>query len=125
MSIFDAYDQEFSSLSQEISKNNAELKSCASSDADKASGLVRLVEGLLSQAGDLIKQMEVEVRSHDPATRKVLLDKVATYKKSMLTHRSDLERAKEVSSRSALLGTKSIEQRQRLLDANDKCVCIL
>ena len=120
MSIFDAYDQEFNSLCQEITRNNSELKQAASSDAEKSSGTVRLVEGLLNQAGDLIKQMEVEVRSHDPATRKVLLDKVTQYKKSMLSHRSDLERAKEQSQRSSLLGTKSVEQRQRMMDANDK-----
>ena len=75
-------------MCQEIAKNNSELKQCAPQDTEKVTGLVRLVEGLLSQAGDLIKQMEVEVRSHDPATRKVLLDKVGQYKKSMLSHRS-------------------------------------
>ena len=34
----------------------------------------------------------------------------------------DFERAKEQASRSALLGNKSVEQRQRLLDTNDKYV---
>ena len=77
-------------MCQEIAKNNTELKQCSPQDTEKVTGLVRLVEGLLSQAGDLIKQMEVEVRSHDPATRKVLLDKVGQYKKSMLSHRSGI-----------------------------------
>ena len=77
-------------MCQEIAKDNSELKQCAPQDTEKVTGLVRLVEGLLSQAGDLIKQMEVEVRSHDPATRKVLLDKVGQYKKSMLSHRSGI-----------------------------------
>ena len=120
MSIFDAYDQEFNSLCQEISRNISELKTCSPSEIDRLNGLIRHIDALISQAGDLIKQMEVEVRSHDPATRKVLLDKVTQYKKSMLTHRSDLERAKEQSQRSELLGTKSIEQRQAMMDANEK-----
>ena len=92
MSIFDAYDQEFNSLCQEISKNISELKGCSSNDTDKIAVSMRQIEGLISQAGDLTKQMEVEVRSHDPATRKVLLDKVNQYKKSLTTHKSDYER---------------------------------
>ena len=92
MSIFDAYDQEFNSLCQEISKNISELKGCSSNDADKIAVSMRQIEGLISQAGDLTKQMEVEVRSHDPATRKVLLDKVNQYKKSLTTHKIDYDR---------------------------------
>ncbi len=120
MSIFDAYDQEFNSLCQEIAKNISELKGYSTSDADKSSGLIRQCDGLLSQASDLIKQMEVEIRSHDPATRKALIDKVNGYKKSLLKHRSDFERGKEQAQRSSLIGDKSIEHRQKYLDANDK-----
>jgi hypothetical protein len=119
MSIFDAYDQEFRSLSSDINKNLSDLKN-DSSNKDQARTTVRLVEGLLSQVGDLIKQMEVEVRGHDPATRKVLNEKVSQYKKSVASLKSDFERIKEQSQRSELIGTKSSEQRQRLLDTNDK-----
>ncbi len=116
MSIFDAYDQEFRALSQDINKNLTEIKN----ESGKAGSSSRLVEGLLSQCGDLIKQMEVEVRSHDPATRKVLNEKVTNYKKSLTSMKSDFERIKEQASRSELIGEKSGEQRQRLLNANDK-----
>jgi hypothetical protein len=120
MSIFDAYDQEFRSLSSDINKNLSDLKNTSGSDKDQARTTVRLVDGLLSQVGDLIKQMEVEVRGHDPATRKVLNEKVVQYKKSVSSMKSDFERIKEQSQRSELIGSKSGEQRQRLLDANDK-----
>mmetsp|Transcript_24990 Transcript_24990/g.23969 ORF Transcript_24990/g.23969 Transcript_24990/m.23969 type:complete len:216 (-) Transcript_24990:114-761(-) len=120
MSIFDAYDQEFNSLCQEISKTLSELKGYSNSDVDKTSGLIRQCEGLLSQASDLFKQMEVEIRSHDPATRKALIEKVNGYKKSLLKHRSDFERGKEQAQRSSLIGDKSIEHRQKYLDVNDK-----
>jgi hypothetical protein len=92
MSIFDAYDQEFNSLCQEISRNISELKGYSTSETDKINALVRQIEALLSQPSDLIKQMEVEVRSHDPTTRKVLMEKVTQYKKSLLQHKSDFER---------------------------------
>ena len=97
MSIFDAYDQEFNSLCQEISRNITELKGLSTSDTEKVNALIRQIEALLSQPSDLIKQMEVEVRCHDPATRKVLMEKVNRYKKSLLTHKSDFERYVTVS----------------------------
>ena len=126
--IFHAYDDEFNSLSREISKNISSLRNLGTPNSDEEAGadgergvLIRQLDGLLSQAADLIKQMEVEVRSHDAATRKVLTDKVLHYKKSLSTHRTDFERAKEAAERVALgIGSKSQEQRQRLLDVNDK-----
>ena len=119
--IFKAYDEEFNSLSREISRNISDLKAAGQDEEAASAGLTRQLEALLSQAADLIKQMEVEVRSHDSATRKVLQDKVLHYKKSLASHRSDFERAKEAAERSALgIGSKSQEQRQRLLDVNDK-----
>lgn len=117
MSIFDAYDQEFTSLTQEINKSIQELKN---EKGDKSNSLIRLIEGLFSQSSDLIKQMEVEVRSHDPQTRKVLNDKVGQYKKSVASLKTDFERTKEQSKRSALIGDRSAGDRQRLLDGNDK-----
>ena len=125
--IFRAYDEEFNSLSREIAKNLGSLRSLGTPSSEEeaaANGsatLIRQLDALLLQAADLIKQMEVEVRSHDTATRKVLTDKVLHYKKSLTTHRTDFERAKEAAERVALgIGSKSQEQRQRLLDVNDK-----
>lgn len=63
MSIFDAYDQEFSSLSQEISRNVSELKTYTSSN-DKTDSLIKMIDALFSQATELIKQMELEVRDN-------------------------------------------------------------
>lgn len=114
MSIFDAYDQEFSSLSREASKGVADYRSTGK-------GNLRQIEGLISQAGDLIKQMEVEVRSHDPATRKALTEKVNQYKRALASLKTDFNSAREQSDRSTLVG-KSGEQRQRLLDSADKFV---
>jgi hypothetical protein len=119
MSVFDAYDQEYRSLVQEISRNISELKTYSSGD-DRASSSIRQVEGLLKQASELIKQMEVEMRGQDSATRKVLTDKVGEYKKSLLSYQSDFERAREQAQRSELIGEKSAAQRAKLLDANDK-----
>ncbi len=121
-SIFDAYDAEFSAIGKEINKNINSLKNDCEGDEGRASGLIKQIEALISQSNDLIKQMEVELRSHDPATRKVLSDKVGQYKKSIGSLKTDFERAKEKAQRSALIGNKSVEHRQRLLDTTDKQV---
>lgn len=120
MSIFEAYDQEFNSLSQDISNNVSELRNY-STNAEKSSSLTRHIEALLSQASDLMKQMQVEVRSHDPATRKVLTDKVSQYKKTLESLRTDFETARDEASKASLVsGGKSLEHRQRMLNTNEK-----
>ena len=123
-SIFDAYDQEFSNLSREIQKNVNELKASQSAEESDNSSSIRLIEGLLSQANDLVKQMNVELRSQDPATRKILSEKVNQYMKSLQSTKSDFERAREQSQRSTLIGEKSSADRQRLLNTNDKYVLL-
>jgi vesicle transport through interaction with t-SNAREs protein 1 len=66
-----------------------------------------------------IKQMEVEIRSHDAATRKVLGEKVTQYKRSLQSLKSDFESAREQAQRSQLM-TRGDEQRQRFIATNDK-----
>lgn len=117
MSVFEAYDHEFASIIKEINKNINDLKQ---TDAGDTSSLVKQIDALFNQTADLIKQMEVEIRSYDPATRKVLNEKVSQYKKSRQSLRGDYDRAREQSERSALIGEKSVEHRQRMLNANDK-----
>lgn len=119
MSIFDAYDQEYNGLSRDTIKAIGELKALPPG-SEKVGTCVRHVDALISQSVDLIKQMEIEVRSHDAGTRKALGEKVTEYKKSLSNLRSDFERAKESSQRSSLIGDKSSNDRQRLLDVNDK-----
>eukprot|EP01035_Chromulina_nebulosa_P017351 gene17351-22898_t len=120
MSIFDAYDSEYGALSRDIIKNISELKQLSSDNKEKSSNLIRHIDALLIQATDLIKQMEIEVRSHDAGTRKALNEKVSEYKKSLLSLRNDYDRTKEKAQRSSLIGDKSAEQRERLLKTNDK-----
>ena len=117
--IFDAYDQEFSSLNQDISKNISEFRTYA--DEDKSLQVGRHVEALFAQATDLIKQMELEVRSNDQSTRKTLNDKVNAYKNSLSAMKIEYEAARNQFQKSTLLaGSKNNEQRQRLLDTNAK-----
>ena len=113
MSILEAYESDFKSVSDEL-KND--INSIKSGDND----IIRKAENTIIQLNDLIKQMNVEVRSSDTTTRKPLFDRVQQYQRDLSSYKSDLERAKEVSQRSQLIGDKSAGQRQRLLDTNDK-----
>jgi vesicle transport through interaction with t-SNAREs protein 1 len=122
MSIFDAYDTEFSSLMKEITKNMAEYKD-GGDNKEQGVALPQLIEGLFLQSSDLIKQMEIEARSSDAASRKILNDKVAKYKKTVASVKSDYQQSKTQFEKAALINTsssKSMEQRQRLLDSHEK-----
>lgn len=121
MSIFEAYDAEFSALKQEIAKNISEFRD-SGEDKEKSVALRKLIDGLLSQSSDLIKQMEIEARSSEAASRKVLNDRVLQYKKATQTLKSDFQNMQAQFEKAALVGvSKSMEQRQRLLDTNDRC----
>ena len=89
-------------------------------ESDQLGGIVRQVEALLSQANDLIKQMNVEVRDQDASVRKELTERVMQYQKTLKGHKLDFDRAKEQAQRSSLIGDKSAADRQRLLDTNEK-----
>lgn len=124
MSIFEAYDTEFSSLKQEIAKNIAEFRE-SGDDSDRSVALGKLVEGLLLQSSDLIKQMEIETRSSEPSSRKVLNERVLQYKKATQALKNDFQTTRSQFEKAALVGvSKSMEQRQRLLDANDRYLII-
>lgn len=65
--------------------------------------------------------MEVEVRSQDSSTRKVLNDKVVQYKKSLASFRTDYEKTKIDVQRSSLVSdSRSGTDRERFLKTNEK-----
>ena len=128
MAIFDAYDEEFKNLSSSVEQELMTLKGCTDEEGDSTS-VIRQLSALMSQSHDLIKQMEIEVRSQQGTDRKRLQDKVNEYKRSLKTKQTEFSAEKNRVSKSSLLSGasgnesdlgKSAEQRQRLLDMNDK-----
>jgi hypothetical protein len=92
---------------------------------ENGGNIMRHLDGLLAQSNDLIKQMEIEVRTQDPATKKVLNEKVQQYKKSLTSIRTDYERAKADADRANLIDSRSGSDRERFLKTNDKYVSFL
>jgi hypothetical protein len=129
------YDSEYQSLSQELNKKLTDFRN---SDVGKLTllsplfpylivsenggNIMRHLDGLLAQSNDLIKQMEIEVRTQDPATKKVLNEKLQQYKKSLSSFRTDYERAKADADRANLIDSRSGSDRERFLKTNDKFV---
>ena len=128
MAIFDAYDEEFKNLSSSFDQELIILKGCTEEEGDSTS-VIRQLSALMGQSHDLIKQMEIEVRSQEWANRKSLQERVSEYKRSLKSKQAEFSAEKNRVSKSSLLSGasgngsdlgKSAEQRQRLLNTNDK-----
>ena len=82
----------------------------------------------VAQLEGIIKQMKVEVRSQEPATKAALSIKVQSYEKALAGMKSDLGKAREREEKDALFGgggagvggTGAMAQRQRLLETNER-----
>jgi hypothetical protein len=76
MSIFDALDDEFTALARDVSRIMSHANNYEDSHEKKLKELVN-AEGVLNQASELIKSMEVELRSQeDAAVKRDMLEKV-------------------------------------------------
>jgi len=128
MSIFDGYDEEYQSITNEITKKLSEVVSYET-DPDKNAASLTQVSRLVGQAGQLIDQMNLEVRSLEPATRKQLQKKVRQYKDSLNSLEEDFNRVKEKTDRATLVGGGgggggggglSAEHRERMEDTTGR-----
>ncbi|EGZ23661.1 hypothetical protein PHYSODRAFT_295979 [Phytophthora sojae] len=122
--IFDGYDEEYRALTGDISKKISEIASYEDQKDKKKASIVH-VGDLLTQATQLIQQMELEVRSLDAATRRELSKKVDQYKKSLASLSADHKKIREKEEREGLLGDRdgnaaSAEHRSRMAAATNK-----
>jgi hypothetical protein len=125
-SIYEAYQEEWRSLEGSIEKELSVLKMCTADEGDSTT-TIRQLSGLISQSNDLVKQMEIEVRSTAGADKKLMSEKVAQFKRSLKNLSAEFSAQKTRLSRSSLMSGadgpalgKSAEQRQRLLETNEK-----
>ncbi|KAE8895849.1 hypothetical protein PF005_g147 [Phytophthora fragariae] len=122
--IFDGYDEEYRTLTSDISKKISEIASYEDQKDKKKASIVH-VGDLLTQATQLIQQMELEVRSLDAATRRELSKKVDQYKKSLASLSADHKKIREKEEREGLFGDRdgnaaSAENRSRMAAATNK-----
>ena len=93
-SLFDGYDEEYQSITNDISKKISEV-STYETDPDKNTASLKQIGRLVGQANQLIDQMNLEVRSLEAATRKQLQKKVRQYKTSLNSLEDDYRRVRE------------------------------
>ncbi|DBA02418.1 TPA: hypothetical protein N0F65_007237, partial [Lagenidium giganteum] len=123
--IFDGYDEEYRALASDISKKISEVATYEDEREKKKTSLQHIGD-LLTQANQLIQQMELEVRSLDAATRRELSKKVDQYKKSLASLGEDHKKIKEKEEREGLFGDRdamamsSADQRNRMKAATEK-----
>ncbi|CAI5723920.1 unnamed protein product [Hyaloperonospora brassicae] len=122
--IFDGYDEEYRTLSTDISTKMRDIASYEDQKDKKKASIVH-VGDLLTQSTQLIQQMELEVRSLDTATRQELSKKVGQYKKSLASLSADHKKIREKEEREGLFGDcdreeASAEHRGRLAAATNK-----
>ncbi|CAH0515560.1 unnamed protein product [Peronospora belbahrii] len=122
--IFDGYDEEYRALTSDISSKINELASYEKQKDKKKASIVH-VSDLMTQATQLIQQMEVEVRSLDVSTRRELSKKVDQYKKNLALLSADHKKICEKEEREGLFGdcdsnSTSVEHRSRMAAATNK-----
>ncbi|KAJ0405831.1 hypothetical protein ATCC90586_001694 [Pythium insidiosum] len=103
--IFDGYDEEYRALTSDISKKISEVATYED-ERDKKKTSIMHIGDLLTQANQLIQQMELEVRSLDAATRRELSKKVDQYKKSLASLADDHKKIREKEERDGLFGDR-------------------
>ena len=126
-SILDAYEEEFKALQDSLDRELGTLKDLEQDNDTESAKYLKQMTALMSQGTDLVKQMEIEVRSQGGGAKKELVEKISMYKRSLKKYRGDFATQKNRLNRGTLMSGadgpalgKSAEQRQRLLDTNDK-----
>ena len=114
MSIFDAYCDDLTFLAQDIRNNLITLKTGEGFEA-----LCKTILTIFDQSADLLKQAEVEARSHESKERKFLNDKLRCHKDVFTNLRAEYDNDVFQMQKSKLTG-KSGEDRGRMMDVNEK-----
>ena len=117
MDVFAVYEREAETVKDQIRENLDQLVSPEGADSR---ALIKKTSDLFDQAADLIKQMNLEVRSHQVQARVALTERVSEISKLFPPLKSEFERIREKTQRSALIGDSSTADRSRVLNVNDK-----
>ena len=122
-SVLEAYDQSLQILISAIETKLVELKALPSSREKKThvvENLIKEISALFNEADSATKQMNMEIKSNDAATRKLLSPKLDVIIKRVDELRREYARSKEQSQRSCLIGDRSISDRAQVLNSNEK-----
>ena len=121
--MFEQYETELSEILRDV-KQKLSMATSYTDDAKAKLAAVEEIGGLMTQAGDLTKQLDVEVRSADPNSKRMLQGRQQPLKDMYKSLQQQFHAAQEEAQRSAVLGTgtkdASASSRGRLVDANTR-----
>ncbi len=106
-SLLETYEAELKTLIDGIRSSLMQVEEV---EKDNKPAILQKISTSIGEANEIIKQMNIEVRSLPGEEKKLGTEKVAEYQNTMTKLKFDLDRSKEKSNRSALIGntTKSI-----------------
>jgi hypothetical protein len=117
---FEAYDDEFTGLCRDIGARISHASSYEDC-ADERLKLLSAANSIISQAADLVKQMQIEVRSEEDAgTRRSMNEKVVQYQQTLARLRRDYEETRIAQEHQALVEDPTAGQRARLMSTNER-----
>eukprot|EP01039_Chlorochromonas_danica_P009265 gene9265-10229_t len=118
MSLLEAYQQELDSYSGDIRSTLNNMRSL--SDVGDFNCAHDHVEDVIGKANEIIKAMELEVRTCGMSERRLWNEKLKSYKDTFAQYKAELTSANFERQKASLVGGKSGDDRRRMLDANER-----
>lgn len=106
-SLLETYEAELKTLIDGIRSSLIQVEEV---EKDNKPAILQKISTSMGEANEIIKQMNIEVRSLPGAEKKIGMDKVAEFQNTMTKLKFDFDRSKEKSNRSALIGNITVNQ---------------
>mmetsp|Transcript_17166 Transcript_17166/g.22298 ORF Transcript_17166/g.22298 Transcript_17166/m.22298 type:complete len:217 (+) Transcript_17166:78-728(+) len=125
--MFGHYQSEFNQVADEVRQKLSSVSVYSDNPMHQSnkSEILNEIEDLLKQACDLVKQMDVEVRSADDSQRRILSERARPIREELKRLQNEYRETNERIDREGLLGGISINangasHRGRMADANER-----
>lgn len=120
MSLVEAYKAELDSYAVDLRNSLDSAKSSA--DQKEYEGLQSHINEVLGKANDIMKAMELEIRTCPSSERRLWTEKLRADKDKFAGFKTELTNSDFERQKANLIGGKSGDHRRRMIDANEKCV---
>lgn len=118
MSLVDAYKEELNSYCRGIREALAQLRGGV--DQETWNSCYAQVNDLLTKSNDIVKAMELEIRTCGSVERRQHTEKLREDKETLASFRTELTNLDFEKQKANLIGGKSGDHRRRMIDANEK-----
>lgn len=92
MSIYEAYEDQFTTECQKLSQCLLDLKGSSSSGNVDPNETLSVMSNLIKDAARTLNEMEIEMRTQDVSVKKSLAEKLSFHRTTLSSYRVDFER---------------------------------